>query len=154
MRHFRHESVIRAEPSAVYAFHERPDALAILTPPWDATEIIQPPASLAAGTVVVLRTRLFPGIWVTIEAEHTACTPGVSFEDTMRRGPFPHWRHLHLFLPHPQGCLVRDDIEYAPPLGILGWLAEPVLIRPRLRRMFEYRHEATRRAVEPAGNNP
>ena len=45
-------------------------------------------------------------------------------------------------------ALLRDEIEYAPPFGLLGrWLGER-LIRRRLERMFEYRHETTRRLIE------
>jgi ligand-binding SRPBCC domain-containing protein len=37
---FRKESVIRASSDEVFAFHERPDALALLQPPWSETEIL------------------------------------------------------------------------------------------------------------------
>jgi hypothetical protein len=43
--------------------------------------------------------------------------------------------------------LLRDEIRYAPPLGWLGRRIDPLLIRPRLRRMFEHRHAVTRREV-------
>jgi hypothetical protein len=66
----------------------------------------------------------------------------------MHKGPFAHWEHRHVFLPHPDGCRLRDEIDYAPPLGWVGRLVEPIAIRPRLRKMFTYRHEVTRRAVE------
>ena len=65
----------------------------------------------------------------------------------MRRGPFARWHHKHLFLDHAEGCLLRDEIDYAPPLGWLGRLVDPLLVRPRLRRMFTYRHAVTRREV-------
>ena len=42
---------------------------------------------------------------------------------------------------------MRDEIEYAPPLGWLGRAVDPIAVRPRLRKMFEYRHEVTRREV-------
>jgi ligand-binding SRPBCC domain-containing protein len=143
---FVKESVFAASVEEVFAFHERPDAFALLQPPWEAAEILAPPSSLEVGTVVRIRSRVGP-VWVEIVAEHVAYEKNRLFEDVMRRGPFASWHHKHIFRPHPNGCLLRDEIEYAPPLGLLGRLGSPLFVEPRLRRMFDYRHEVTRREV-------
>lgn len=137
---FVHQSRIEAPPDAVFAFHERPDALRRLVPPWERVEVVTPPSSLAPGTRVVLRMRMGP-LRVTWEAEHTRCERGALFEDRMLRGPFRAWVHTHRFLPSGDGAtLLRDEVEYQLP-----WYALPAapLIGRRLRRMFEYRHEVT-----------
>ena len=144
---FVKESVLPASVEEVFAFHERPDAFALLQPPWERIEILEAPSGLEVGTRAVLRTKLGP-FWVRIVAEHVAYERMHYFEDVMTEGPFAkRWRHRHLFLPHEDGCLLRDEIEYSPPLGALGRLMEPLLLRPRLRKLFDYRHEATLRAV-------
>lgn len=140
------ESVIAASVEDVFAFHERSDAFALLQPPWDPVDIIQPPTSLEVGTVVILKTGIGP-FSVTIEAEHVAYEKNRCFEDRMRRGPFAAWHHRHLFLPHDEGCMLRDEVDYVPPLGVLGRLANPVVIRPRLQKMFDFRHMVTAREV-------
>jgi len=142
-----HESVMPATPAEVFAFHERPDAFARLQPPWETVEIEKAPDGLEVGTRVELRTRVGP-FWQRIVAEHVDHRPGEEFADVMLEGPFAYWHHRHLFLPHEEGCLLRDDIEYAPPMGFLGRWLDPLLVRPRLRRMFTYRHAETRRALE------
>ena len=143
---FIKESVIEASVEEVFAFHERPDAFALLQPPWEHAQILQPPSSLAVGTVVKLRSRVGP-LWLTIVAEHVAYEKNQRFEDVMKRGPFAKWHHKHLFSADPAGCLLRDEIDYQPPLGLLGKLMSPFVIEPRLKRMFEYRHQITRREV-------
>ena len=143
---FVKESVIEAPVEAVFAFHERPDAFELLLPPWDKTEVLQPPTSLAVGTVVKVRARVGP-FAVHIVAEHVAYAHNVSFEDVMRRGPFRSWHHRHLFYDDPGGCRLRDDIEYEPPFGWLGRLLDPIAVRARLTRLFDYRHDVTRRVV-------
>lgn len=148
---FVHESLIPASVAAVFAFHERPDAFALLQPPWDKVEIQRLPASLEVGTRVELRVRIGP-FWQQIIAEHVAYEKDAHFEDVMRKGPFPHWHHRHLFIPTLDAdgraaCRLRDEIRYRPPLGLLGRLLDPVLVRPRLRRLFAFRHEVTRREV-------
>jgi hypothetical protein len=38
-------------------------------------------------------------------------------------------------------------IDDSLPLGALGRLVDRLLVRPRLRRLFDYRHEVTLREV-------
>lgn len=144
---FVKESVFDATVEAVFAFHERADVLEILTPPWDEAQVILPPVSLAVGTEVRMRARVGP-VWVTIEAKHVAYEKNVCFEDVMTRGPFRKWHHRHLFEPADGGCRLRDEIHYELYFGPLSPIADRVAVRPRLQKLFDYRHEATRRHVE------
>jgi ligand-binding SRPBCC domain-containing protein len=89
---FVKESVINASAERVFAFHEAPDAFERLQPPWQTTEIIEPPASLDVGTRVVLRVRVGP-FWQTIIAEHVEYEPGKMFADRIVKGPFASWLH-------------------------------------------------------------
>ena len=76
-------------------------------------------------------------------AEHTAYDPPHSFEDVQVKGPFRSWRHRHIVEAHPTGAMLRDEIDYTPPLGFLGRMAAVLLIEPRLRKLFAYRHQVT-----------
>lgn len=148
---FVKESLIQAPAERVFAFHELPDALARLTPPWEQSRVIQPAPDLHVGSVAIVETKLFglfPVRWV---ARHTLYDPPRMFEDAQVKGPFRSWRHRHIVLPHARGALLRDEVEYEPPLGFIGRLFAPVLIVPRLRRLFEYRHKVTREWAEKQG---
>jgi ligand-binding SRPBCC domain-containing protein len=145
---FVKECVIRAAPERVFAFHELPDALARLTPPWESVRVVQAASNLRVGAIAIVETRLFgllPARWVS---RHSAYEPPRMFEDVQVSGPFRSWRHKHLVEPHENGALLRDEIEYEPPLGPLGRVAAPFVIVPRLRRLFEYRHRVTREWCE------
>jgi ligand-binding SRPBCC domain-containing protein len=149
---FVKESLIKAQPERVFAFHELPDALARLTPPWEKARVIEPPPDLRVGSTAIVETRLFglfPVRWV---ARHTAYDPPRMFEDVQVHGPFRRWRHRHIVKPHEEGAILRDEIEYEPPLGFVGRMTVPVLVVPRLQRLFDYRHEVTREWCE-AGEN-
>lgn len=141
---FIKESVIRATPERVFAFHEQPDALKLLTPPWETSRVIQAARIADVGSKAIIETRLFGFLPVRWVARHTGYDPPRSFEDVQERGPFRRWRHRHIILPHAGGATLRDEIEYEPPLGFVGRLAEPFLVRPRLEKLFDYRHEVTR----------
>ncbi len=145
---FIKESIIHAEPERVFAFHELPDAFARLMPPWENSRIIEAAQSLKPGARAIVEMKLFglfPARW---EALHTAYDPPRMFEDIQTRGPFKSWRHRHFALPHAEGAVLRDEIELEPPLGLMGRLAAPLAIKPRLEKLFNYRHDVTRRWCE------
>ena len=138
---FTHETFIAASTARVFAFHEQPDALKLLVPPWERVDVVQPPSSLLPGTRVILRMKQGP-LWITWVAEHTLYEKDVLFQDRMVSGPFARWLHTHRFVAAPGGCLLRDEVDYALPLRLPG-----ALVRGRLVRMFEHRHAVTARAV-------
>lgn len=146
---FVHESVIAASVEAVFGFHERPDALQQLLPPWERVRNVRPADSLEVGAVARLEQRVGP-LWLEIVAEHVEYEKNALFVDEMRKGPFAAWRHEHRFEPHPDGCRLTDAITYTPPAWVFGRLAAPLAIEPRLRKMFEYRHRVTQEALEGA----
>ncbi|MBA3246586.1 MAG: SRPBCC family protein [Pyrinomonadaceae bacterium] len=149
---FVKESLIHAPPECVFAFHELPDALRRLTPPWERARLIQTADISQVGSEAIIETRLF-GLWpVRWVARHTAYDPPRMFEDVQISGPFRHWRHRHIIEPHATGALLRDHVDFAPPLGPLGRLAAPVLIIPRLQKMFDYRHAVTREWSEKSSD--
>ncbi len=145
---FSKESVIRAAPERVFAFHELPDALKRLTPPWEKARVIQPAPNLQVGATAVVETRILGFIPARWMARHTLYDPPHMFEDVQVSGPFRRWRHRHLIEPHADGSVLRDEVEYEPPLGFVGHLAAPLLIIPRLEQLFEYRHRTTREWCE------
>jgi len=148
---FIKESTIRATPSEVFAFHERPGALEKLTPPWEQVKRIEGGESIRPGSRVVLEVRMgpFPLRWI---AEHTEYESGRLFADRQVRGPFAKWYHRHLFLDDGAGgTILRDEVEYEPPLGWVGRRLAGRFLDVKLRRMFEYRHETTRRILESEG---
>ena len=143
--HFVQETSIDASPETVFEFHESPDALTLLIPPWENMRVVESPHSLEIGSRVVLEGRLGPFRlrWV---AEHTEYQPPHLFEDRQVSGPFAIWVHRHEFLPDGQGgTLLRDSVRYLPPLGWFGRVLGGWWIRRKLKSMFAYRHEVTRR---------
>jgi ligand-binding SRPBCC domain-containing protein len=86
-------------------------------------------------------------------AEHTEYEPGRMFADTQLSGPFARWYHRHWMLDDGAGgTILRDEVDYEPPLGALGRWLTGAFLRKKLSTMFDYRHEVTRRAFEAAGS--
>jgi ligand-binding SRPBCC domain-containing protein len=145
---FIKETRIAATPEQVFAFHESDGALERLTPPWERVEVEEGGHSLKPGSRVVIRTKFGP-ITVRWVAEHTEYDPPRLFADRQVSGPFASWHHRHHFLDDGEGgTLLRDEVEYEPPLGLFGRAVAGGYLARKLRRMFDFRHEVTRRIVE------
>lgn len=145
---FVKESIIKASPEKVFAFHELPDAFERLVPPWENVKVIQKADISKIGSRAIIEMKvlgLFSSRWV---AEHTKYYPPRMFEDVQISGPFKSWKHDHHILPHENGAILRDEIEYEPPMSFLGEIAAPFVIVPKLEKMFAYRHEVTRKWCE------
>lgn len=145
---FVKESLIRASPERVFAFHELPDALERLTPEWETSRVVEAARSLEVGQTAIIETRMLGIVPVRWVAKHTVYQPPCMFEDVQVSGPFKRWRHRHIVKPHAEGAILRDEIDYQPPLGIIGRIVSPLFIEPRLARLFDYRHAATREWCE------
>ncbi|MBK8257059.1 MAG: SRPBCC family protein [Polyangiaceae bacterium] len=144
--HFELRSEFRCTPEELFAFHERPEALALLAPPGGPVEIIQPPASLRVGEEALLRVGLGPFKiqWV---ARHTVYEPPHRFVDEQMSGPFRRWRHEHRVEPCGIGAALIDSIDFELPGGPLGKVMAP-LVAGGLKKSFKTRHDVTRREVE------
>ena len=78
---FIKESIIKAAPEKVLAFHELPDAIERLIPPWENAKIIQKADISVIGSQAIIEQKIFgliPSRWV---AEHTKYDPPKMFED-------------------------------------------------------------------------
>ncbi|MDQ2855712.1 MAG: SRPBCC family protein [Acidobacteriota bacterium] len=144
---FVKESFIRASPERVFAFHEQPEALRLLMPPWESSRIVAQANISEPGSRTIIEAKIL-GIRVRWIAEHTVYDPPQMFEDIQVAGPFRSWRHRHYIAERPNGAMLRDEIDYQPPLGFPGRLLAPLLIEPRLRRLFQFRHRVTREWCE------
>lgn len=83
-----------------------------------------------------------PMRWVT---EITHVREGSYFVDEQRVGPYAIWNHEHFFESVPGGVKMTDVVHYKVPLGILGNLVHPWLVRPKLEQIFSYRWAANER---------
>jgi ligand-binding SRPBCC domain-containing protein len=142
--HFLAQTHLPATPERVFAFHELPDALERLTPPWEKSRVVQAAPSLRVGSRTVVMVRVAPLVWIRTESLHTVYEPPLLFVDEMVRGPFRRWHHRHEIVPDGAGALLVDAIDFEPPLGALGRAFAPLMVLPRLRKLFAYRHEVTR----------
>ena len=126
------------QPEDIFDFYADAFNLERLTPPWLRFHVVTPPPiTMQAGVEIEYRLRLkgFPLSW---RSRITAWDPPFRFIDEQVKGPYRRWVHEHTFEPHEGGTLVKDLVHY-DMLG--GWLADRLLVRRDLQRIFAYRQE-------------
>lgn len=62
------------------------------------------------------------------------------FVDEMQRGPFGRMRHVHTFDLTEGGTKIADEIDFASPLGPLGWIADRLFVGRHLARFLRHRN--------------
>ncbi|WP_027136644.1 SRPBCC family protein [Gaetbulibacter saemankumensis] len=61
------------------------------------------------------------------------------FVDEQRFGPYSLWHHKHFISEIDGGIEMEDIIDYKLPFGILGQLFHPIIVKPKLEEIFNYR---------------
>ena len=69
------------------------------------------------------------------------------FQDTMQRGAFRSFVHDHFFTEEGELTRMTDVLAFSAPLGILGRIAEKLVLRRYLIRLLQTRGDAIRRAL-------
>lgn len=134
------EQRLPASPESVFAFFADASNLEAITPPMLGFRIVSAgPIEMAAGTLIRyrLRVRGIPISWTTAIREWD---PPHRFVDEQLRGPYALWHHTHTFEEDGEGATVmRDVVRWAVGFGVLGGLAQRLLVPRDLEAIFDYR---------------
>lgn len=147
MLNFSYSSLIDASVETVWQFHERPDILNLLTPPWQPVTIVRREGGLEVGAVSEFCLSL-AGIPIPWIATHIECIPNQLFIDQQTQGPMESWVHRHEFSTEGDKTRLTDRIEYEIPGGLLSEILLGWWVDARLKDMFCYRHEITKTNCE------
>jgi len=138
---FQKEQFIKASIDEIWDFISSPQNLKKITPKNMGFDIRTPdlPEKIYEGMIISYRVRPLWGIstnWVT---EITHIRDKSYFVDEQRVGPYRLWHHQHMIMPEKNGVLMKDIVSYQPPFGLLGNVANALLIKNKLNEIFDFR---------------
>ena len=145
MKIYRLETIqnLPISKSHAWDFLSNPKNLRRITPDYMGFKIINGVTDkMYAGQIIqyiVTPVMGIPTKWVT---EITHVDYGNYFVDEQRFGPYSLWHHKHFIKAIKNGVEMKDIIDYKIPLGIIGRIAQPILVAPKLKEIFEYRKNA------------
>ena len=94
------------------------------------------------GMMIEYRVRPLMNIpmkWIT---EITHVEEGKFFVDEQRKGPYTIWHHEHHFKAVEGGVEMTDIVSYELPLGVLGKMVHPIVVKKKLEEIFAFRFAA------------
>jgi ligand-binding SRPBCC domain-containing protein len=155
--HFQTEQWLPYPRERVFAFFADPANLPPLMPSWQRARVeranyVSPAEAPSTGRVVAgqgslvtISFRVVPLIPLRLEwdAYIAEFRWPEYFCDEQRHGPFKYFRHCHrvgdMFRHGVMGSVVNDAVEYEIPLGILGDLANVLMVKRQIRSLFAHR---------------
>ena len=122
-------------------FLSDPKNLKTITPDYMGFNILSgADRKMYAGQIIQYIVTPIAGIptkWVT---EITHMKDKEFFVDEQRFGPYALWHHKHFIKAIPGGVEMEDIVDYKLPFGVLGQLVHPILVKPKLKEIFDYRY--------------
>ena len=95
-----------------------------------------------SGMIITYKVSPLLGLKLDWMTEITHVKEGEYFVDEQRFGPYALWHHQHHFKAIPGGVHMTDIINYAIPFGIIGRLANAILVEKEVKGIFAYREKA------------
>ena len=123
-------------------FLSSPKTLKTITPDYMSFDILSGAEKpMFAGQIIQYIVTPILGIktkWVT---EITHIKDKEYFVDEQRFGPYALWHHKHFIKEIDGGVEMEDIIDYKVPMGVLGQMVHPILVKPKLEEIFAYRQK-------------
>lgn len=125
-------------------FFSSPGNLKKITPPHMGFDIISKlnGDEMFPGMTISYKVKPILGLPLIWKSEIKKIRVPYYFEDEQKQGPYKFWLHKHFFEEVPGGIMVKDEVNYALPLGILGRFAHRLFVKSQLDHIFDYRKEA------------
>lgn len=141
---FYMEQKIPASINDVWDFISSPKNLQRITPDYMGFEISTKYVSeeMYPGMMISYKVKPLFNIKMNWLTEITQVKEKLFFVDEQRHGPYKIWHHEHRITAIEGGVLMTDLITYQPPFGILGNLANTLIIKHKIKEIFKYRKQA------------
>lgn len=91
------------------------------------------------GQIIEYKVRPLLGIPLFWMTEITHVEDRRYFVDEQRFGPYSLWHHQHHFKPVEGGVEMTDIVHYKLPGWFLGDIANSLLVKNQLKKIFDYR---------------
>jgi ligand-binding SRPBCC domain-containing protein len=126
-----------------WEFFSSPVNLPLITPPELDLKLATIPVApeIFEGMIIDYRLRPlfgFPVRWKTLISK---VNKPYCFVDKQLTGPYRLWEHTHHFQESSNGVIIKDEVRYKLPFGIVGLAVHAAVVRNRIKKIFDYRRE-------------
>lgn len=142
MKVYKKETVqhINASIEECWEFFSSPKNLQKITPETMGFNITDfDGKSMYAGQIIQYKVSPLIGLKLSWTTEITFVKDKSYFIDEQRFGPYALWHHKHFFETEGNGVKMTDVVHYALPFGFLGRIMNALVVKNKLKEIFEYR---------------
>jgi len=135
------EQMIPASIPEVWDFISSPKNLKKITPEYMGFDIVTKnlPEKMYPGIIIAYDVKPFLGIKMRWISEITHVKELEYFIDEQKSGPYRLWHHQHHIKSIEGGVLMTDLVNYQPPFGFIGSIANKLVIKGQLKEIFDFR---------------
>lgn len=136
---------IPASIEKVWEFFSAPENLKTITPSHLGFQILSKKYgdTMYAGELIEYMVKPILGIPLYWMTEITQVEPLKYFIDEQRYGPYSFWHHQHHFKEVDGGVEMTDIVHYKIPFWFLGDIANSLIVKSQLQKIFDFRKEVT-----------
>lgn len=141
---FRKVQALPCTIEEAWNFFSAPENLKAITPPHLGFQILSGEhEEMYAGQLIEYIVKPLFGISLYWMTEITSVEPMKYFIDEQRHGPYSFWHHQHHFKKMEGGVEMTDIVHYKIPFWFLGDIANTLIVKGQLKKIFDYREEVT-----------
>ena len=124
-------------------FLSDPSNLKVITPDYMGFQIISKiEPAMYAGQMISYKVSPLLGLKLNWLTEITHVDDKKYFVDEQRIGPYSMWHHKHFLKEIEGGTEITDVVHYKLPLSFIANRFHSILVKPKLKEIFEYRTNA------------
>ncbi|MEJ5994269.1 SRPBCC family protein [Pedobacter sp. Du54] len=144
--HLKFQQNLPLSLTEAWDFFSSPLNLAKITPSdmaFKVTSDLNLEEKMYPGMIITYKVSPIAGINLNWMTEITQVAHEKYFIDEQRFGPFKFWHHQHHFKAIANGVEMTDILTYGLPFGFIGEIAHDILIKKRLKEIFNFREKKT-----------
>ena len=146
MHQYKSEQWLPISVDEAWDFFSSPKNLALITPPEMDFRILSVlDQEVYEGMLIDYKVKPIFGISMHWRTEICKVKHKVYFTDRQLIGPYKVWEHTHSFVPKNGGVQMQDLVNYQLPLGVIGKLVNYLLVKRKIKSIFDYREEALKK---------
>jgi len=153
--YYRTEQFLSTDLNTAWHFFSAAKNLARITPPDLDFKILTQleDKDIFPGMLIDYTVRPLFGIPLHWQTEISKIEKPQMFIDKQLKGPYKIWEHTHHFVQKQKGILMKDEVKYQLPFGIIGKMTHSLIVRKKIERIFNYRKEVLNKIFNENGNN-
>lgn len=139
---YKRTQLIDTDLERLWEFISSPKNLAVITPSSMNFKIqSEVPEKMYPGLIIKYKVSPLPFYRTSWVTEITHVEEFKYFVDEQRHGPYKIWHHEHILEPTDKGIRMTDIVTYEPPFGILGSMSNTLMIKNKIKSIFDYREK-------------